>query len=207
MIREIGRWKQIEWDEDAARRVFDYCGGHPLFTRCFASHACEEGARKAIDYPRVEETAKEIQGALRRNEIGNYYSETHLSLFKREEVIASWHDRRIIAGQAWKGQIDSHLDEADIILLLISADFLASDYCYAIEMPRALARHEAGHACVIPVIIRSVDWSSAPFAALQALPKDAKPVTRWGDPDEAWTDVARGLRRAAEERRNRLLPS
>ena len=133
--------------------------------------------------------------------------ETHLSLLRREGIIASWHDRRIIAGQEWKGQIDRHLDEADIILLLVSADFLASDYCYAIEMTRALARHEAGHTCVIPVIIRSVDWSSAPFAALQALPKDAKPVTRWDDPDEAWTDVARGLRRAAEERRKRQPPS
>ena len=61
MIREIGRWKQIEWDENAARRVFDYCGGHPLITRFFASHACEEGRRKAINYSRVEETAKEIE--------------------------------------------------------------------------------------------------------------------------------------------------
>jgi hypothetical protein len=132
--------------------------------------------------------------------------ETHLSLLRREGVIASWHDRRIVAGQEWKGQIDRHLDEADIVLLLISADFLASEYCYAVEMQRALARHHAGEACVIPVIIRSVDWSSAPFATLQALPKDAKPVTKWDDPDEAWTDVARGLRRAAEERRKRRLP-
>jgi AAA domain len=75
MIREIGRWKQIEWDEDAARRVFDYCGGPPLITRFFASHACEEGVLKAIDYPRVEETAEEIQATLRRHEIGNYYRE------------------------------------------------------------------------------------------------------------------------------------
>jgi TIR domain-containing protein len=133
--------------------------------------------------------------------------ETHLALLRREGIIASWHDRRIIAGQEWKGQIDRHLDEADIILLLISADFLASEYCYEVEMQRALARHQAGEACVIPVIIRSVDWSSAPFATLQALPKDAKPITRWDDPDEAWTDVARGLRRAAEEGRKRRPPS
>jgi Cdc6-like AAA superfamily ATPase len=85
MIREIGRWKQIEWDEDAAKRVFDYCGGHPLITRFFASHACEEGALKAIDYSRVEETAKEIQGALRRNEIGNYYSEGVWELLRHDE--------------------------------------------------------------------------------------------------------------------------
>jgi hypothetical protein len=106
-----------------------------------------------------------------------YALETHLALLRHEGVIASWHDRKIVAGQEWKGQIDRHLDEADIILLLVSADFLASDYCYEIEMQRALARHQAGEACVIPVIIRAVDWNSAPFANLQALPKDAKPVS------------------------------
>ena len=133
--------------------------------------------------------------------------EPHLTLLRREGVIAVWHDRRIIAGQEWKGQIDRHLDEADIILLLISADFLASDYCYETEMKRALSRHGAGDACVIPVIIRSVDWIGAPFATLQALPKDAKPVSRWDDADDAWTDVARGIRHAAEEIRKRRLPS
>jgi hypothetical protein len=133
--------------------------------------------------------------------------ETHLALLGRAGVIASWHDRRIIAGEEWRGQIDKRLDEADIILLLVSADFLASDYCYAVEMQRALARHEAGYACVIPVVIRSVDWAGAPFGALQALPKDAKPVSSWVDPDEAWTDIARGIRRAAEEHRKRRLPS
>jgi TIR domain len=133
--------------------------------------------------------------------------ETHLALLRREGVIASWYDRKIVAGQEWKGQIDKHLDEASIILFPISADFLVSDYCYEIETRRALARHQAGEACVIPVIIRAVNWTSAPFATLQALPKDAKPVARWEDPDEAWTDIARGLRRAAEEHRKRRIPS
>jgi hypothetical protein len=82
-----------------------------------------------------------------------------------------------------------------------------SEPYYTIEMQRALARHEAGHAGVIPVIIRSVDWRGAPFAMLQALPKDARPLARWEDPDEAWNDVARGLRRAAEEIGKRRLPS
>ena len=133
--------------------------------------------------------------------------ERHLALLKREGIVASWHDRRIMAGQKWKDQIDKHLHEADIILLLISADFLDSEYCYEVEMQRALARHQAGEACAIPVIIRSVDWSGAPFAKLQALPKDAKAVASWENPDEAWTDVARGLRHAAEELRKRRLAS
>jgi hypothetical protein len=85
MIREIGRWKQIEWDENAARRVFDYCGAHPLITRFFASHAWEEGVLKAIDFPRVGETAEEIQATLRRHEIGNYHREGICELLRDDE--------------------------------------------------------------------------------------------------------------------------
>lgn len=91
--------------------------------------------------------------------------------------IASWYDRRISAGEEWKHQIDAHLEAADIILLLVSADFLASDYCYDIEMRRALERHDAGEARVIPVIVRAVDWTGAPFDRLKILPRDAKPVS------------------------------
>jgi hypothetical protein len=75
---------------------------------------------------------------------------------------------------------------------------LASDYCYELEMRRALTRHDAGEARVIPVILRSVDWQGAPFVRLQALPKDGKPVTSWANEDEAFTDVARGIRSAVE---------
>ncbi len=85
MIREIGLWKDIVWDIDAAQRVFVYCGGHPLITRFFASHACEEGMLKHIDYIRVEETAEEIQTTLRRNEIGNYYKEGVWDLLREDE--------------------------------------------------------------------------------------------------------------------------
>ncbi len=127
--------------------------------------------------------------------------ETHLALLRRQEIIASWHDRQISVGQEWEGQIDRHLEEADIILLLISSDFLASDYCYDIEMQRALARHEAADAVVIPVMIRPVDRTDAPFETLQALPTDARPVTTWDNQDEAWLNVAQGIRQAAERLR------
>jgi len=127
--------------------------------------------------------------------------ETHLALLKREGTLDTWHDRKITAGDEWKRQIDHHLQEANIILLLISPDFIASDYCYDIEMKRALERHEKGEAVVIPVIIRPTDWYGAPFGELQALPKDAKPVTTWENRDEAWLDVARGIRRVAERLR------
>ena len=127
--------------------------------------------------------------------------ETRLKLLQRQGVIASWHDRLIGAGQEWKEQISRNLEQADIILLLVSADFIASDYCYDVEMARALARHKTGKARVIPVIVRDVDWSDAPFAKLQALPRDGKAVRLWSDRDAAWRNVAEGIKKAAEELR------
>ena len=124
----------------------------------------------------------------------------HLSLLQNQGIITGWHDRQIPAGTEWADTIDAHLDSALIILLLISADFMASKYCYGIEMKRAMERHEAGQARVIPIILRAVDWHSAPFGRLQALPKDALAVTSWANPDEAFADIARGIRSIAEER-------
>jgi hypothetical protein len=127
--------------------------------------------------------------------------ETHLSLLRRQGIIQEWHDRQIGAGQEWADAIDENLEAANVVLLLISADFLASHYSYDKEMKRALEKHEAGEACVIPIIVRPVDWAGASFGKLQALPKNAKAVTSWSNRDEAWVDVARGIRKAVEELR------
>jgi hypothetical protein len=116
--------------------------------------------------------------------------EKHLTILKRQGVITGWHDRKITAGQKWAGEIDQHLNTARVILLLISADFLASDYCYEVEMTRALERDDRNEARVIPVILRKVDWQGAPFGKLEALPTDAKPITSWSNLDEAFNDVA-----------------
>ena len=124
--------------------------------------------------------------------------ETHLTSLNRQGVIAGWHYHKITAGQEWVDQIDEHLNTVQIILLLVSADFLASDYCYDKEMNRAMERHEAGEARVIPVILRPCDWHSAPFGKLLALPKDGKPIADWPSRDAAFLDVAKGIRRAAE---------
>ena len=123
----------------------------------------------------------------------------HLSILKRSGVIRDWHDRQITAGTEWAGAIDEHLESARVILLLISSNFLASDYCYDLELKRALERHEAGEARVIPIILKAVDWQGASFGKLQALPKDAKPITSWTNQDEAFTNVAQGIRRAVTE--------
>jgi tetratricopeptide (TPR) repeat protein len=124
---------------------------------------------------------------------------THLSTMKRRGVIQDWHDRRIIAGQEWDKKIDERMNRAAVILLLVSADFLASDYCYDVEVTSAMRRHDAGDAVVIPVILRPCDWQDVPFGKLQVLPKDANPITLWNNQDEAFLDVANGIRRAVEK--------
>ncbi len=123
----------------------------------------------------------------------------HLSLLKREGRIATWHDRQIIPGTDWAKTIDTHLEHASVILLLVSPDFLASDYCYEIEMQRALQRHEANEARVVPIIVRPCDWSHALFAKLACLPRDGKAITTWDNEDLAWNDVTDGIRRVVED--------
>ena len=120
----------------------------------------------------------------------------HLAPLKREGEIHAWHDREIAAGDEWRGQIDEHLEAANLILLLVSSAFLQSDYCFDIEATKALERHARGEALAIPVIIRPCDWTTSPFAELQALPQDGKAITAWRNRDQAWLDVARGLRAA-----------
>ncbi|MFK0207189.1 toll/interleukin-1 receptor domain-containing protein [Agrobacterium sp. NPDC090283] len=123
--------------------------------------------------------------------------EKQLAMLKRQGVIETWHDRRIGAGQDIHASIDDHINTDDIILLLVSADFIASDYCYDIEMQRAMERHERNEAIVIPVILRACDWHSAPFGKLNAVPRDGKPITQWTDIDEAMLQVAKAVREAS----------
>jgi TIR domain len=122
--------------------------------------------------------------------------EMHLSMLKRQGFIEAWHDRRITPGDVLDKTIGAHLERADIVLLLVSPDFLASDYCYEYEMARALERHDAGACRVIPVILRPCDWRHAPFGRLLAAPKDGKPITRWPDSDEAFLDVTQAIKSA-----------
>ncbi len=120
--------------------------------------------------------------------------ETHLKLLQRQGLIQPWHDRRILPGDEWVKAIDDNLNRADIILLLVSADFIASDYCYEIEVKRAMERHEAGEARVIPIILRPVDWRGTPFNKLSWLPQNGEPVTQWRDRDAAWLNVETGIK-------------
>lgn len=124
--------------------------------------------------------------------------EKHLSLLRQQGIVTEWHDRQVVPGSNWAQEIDHRLSTATIILLLVSPDFLASEYCYSVEMQRALDRHQAGNACVVPILLRPVDLAHAPFAMLQCLPSDGKAVTLWRNRDEAFRDVVEGIRKAIE---------
>jgi len=127
----------------------------------------------------------------------------HLEALERSGQIVSWHDREILPGADWEQEIEKNLNDADIILLLISRYFISSNYCYGREMRQALERHKEGNACVIPIIIRPVEWKETPIGALQALPHDGKPITSWRNRDEAFQNVARGTQRAVKAFKNR----
>jgi hypothetical protein len=121
--------------------------------------------------------------------------EKHLSTLKRNKEIEVWNDRELIPGEEWDKEINDRLLDADIILLLISSDFLASDYCNDVEVAKAMEFHESRKASVVPVILRSCDWHRTLFSKLQGLPKDGKPISLWPDVDEAFLEVIKGIRK------------
>lgn len=125
--------------------------------------------------------------------------EIHLATLKRQGVIDTWHDRGITAGREFDREISKELEAADIILLLISPYFIASDYCYDIELKRALEKHTAGEAVVIPVILHPSDWQSLPFGRLTATPLDGKPISDFPNIHAAFLQVNQAIRKAAEE--------
>ena len=136
--------------------------------------------------------------------------EGHLYSLIRQELIILWYDRRIAPGSNWKEEIPKELDEADIILLLISSFFISSDYCYHIEMGRALQRHKEGSAVVIPVFIRAAHYDGLPFADLQGLPPDGRSVSEYENRDKAWVivveEVNRTLKNLNKQRRSQATP-
>ncbi len=126
--------------------------------------------------------------------------ELHLSSLRRRGTLAIWSDKQITAGTDWAQEINAQLEESNLILLLISSNYLASpasDY----EIKQAVKRAQVGNAVVLPIILRPVDWQEPPLSSFQALPSDGKPVVTWTDRDAAWADVARGVRKAVESLR------
>jgi hypothetical protein len=130
--------------------------------------------------------------------------ETSLVMLKRFEGLMGWHFRKIIAGEEWDKEIKGELEKADIILLLISPDFLVSDYCFDIEVKRAIEKHEEGSASVVPVILRQCDWKheKSPIKILQGVPENGIPISLWPDQDVAYQDITEKLKLLIKKKRN-----
>lgn len=122
----------------------------------------------------------------------------HLSMMRRQGILREWYDRCIVPGTDWTKEMHRNLEDSHVFVPLVSADFIASDYCFEVEMRRAIEKHNQGDARVIPVIVRACDWAHPPLVALQPLPQGARPVTSWSNRDEAWNDVTHGIRKAVE---------
>lgn len=123
----------------------------------------------------------------------------HLMSLRHQGLIEVWHDRRIGAGEEWAGQIDENIRNAHIILILISADFIASRYCYEIELAHAMERHGRGEAVVIPVILRPCDWHDLAFGKMQAATRDGRPVVKFPTLDDGFLEVVNSLKLAARK--------
>lgn len=191
-MRKSLNWADERYDKVKAsliaRRLIKPAPGHGGKVR-FAKFPVRDQPKKAlkvfISYSHVDEEVK--------LELGK-----HLYPLTRLGMVDSWDDRQIKPGEEWDGEISKNLENADIIILLISVDFINSRYCYDIELKRAMERYEMREAKVIPVIVRQCLWHHAPFGKLQALPKDAKAVANWGDRDNALTSVAESIFKTAE---------
>lgn len=132
----------------------------------------------------------------------------HLGALKHENLIEAWWDHQILPGSNWSEEIAQHLEEADLILLLVSSAFLNSTYCYEKEMRRAIERHEAGTARVLPILLRSCHWKPAPFAKLQGLPRGMKAIASWptrSKRDAVWAEIVAAIHRTAEDARRSAL--
>jgi hypothetical protein len=116
-----------------------------------------------------------------------------------QNKLQEWHDRRIEAGGNWEREISHELDSANLIFFLVSADFLASDYCLDVEMGRAMARAREGTARVIPVLLKPCLWQESPLSELQIIPRDAQPITLFPNPDAAFAAVAEEVNRVVSK--------
>lgn len=123
----------------------------------------------------------------------------HMASLRRTGEVEEWHDRKIEPGKNWKNEISQHLHNSTIIIFLISASFINSDYCVEVEAKTAFEKHLKGEALLIPIVIRPTHWNDSEFANIQSLPKDSKPVTTWENADMAWLDVVQGIKVALSE--------
>lgn len=162
--------------------------GPAIYVESVADATILEGrrCRVFVSYARVDE--------LHRARL-----EVHLKPLVRDGLIDVWSDQAVAAGADWERDIQHRLATADIVILLVTPDFVASEYCFELELPEVLRRHEEEGLCVLPVLVKSVDLVNLPIGRFQGLPTERWPISAWRDADEAWLQVARGVRKAAQE--------
>jgi hypothetical protein len=178
----------LDWDHDRYDRVREEVFHAGLIARARGRGGSlkpvrklkQEGLKVFVCYSHVDEELK--------NQLI-----THLQPLRQLKKIEYWHDGKIQAGDTWENAITKNLETADLVLLLVSSDFIASRYCFDVELQNAMDRHARKEATVIPVILRSCLWHRTPFAKLQAVPKDARPVREWENIDKALTDAAQSI--------------
>jgi hypothetical protein len=153
----------------------------------------------SIDSPQITDAIEVFISYSQEDENLLNELDKHLSSLRRSHLIRTWNDSKVEAGTDRIQETAKRLKSADVILLMVSANFLASDHRYMVELKQAVHRHEAGEARVIPIILRPVDWYDTPFSALKPLPKDGDPVTLWKNQDEAFLDIAKGIRSVVEK--------
>ena len=124
---------------------------------------------------------------------------SHATPLLRKGNVTVWFDGEIRPGETWDDVIKANLHSADIILMLLSANALASDYFYEQEVKDAVERHKAGTALVVPVVLSACLWQKTPLAEIQGLPRGMKPIISYGNMDEAWNEVVEGLWEMVEE--------
>jgi hypothetical protein len=124
---------------------------------------------------------------------------THLAPLKHQQKISEWHDRKIEPGANWDTEISSQLESAHLILLLVSADFLASEYCFGVEVEKAMSRLKHGEVKVAPILLKPCLWEESRFSEFQIIPRDARPITLWPSVDEAFKNVAGEIRKIVSE--------
>ncbi|MEL6968812.1 MAG: toll/interleukin-1 receptor domain-containing protein [Bacteroidota bacterium] len=123
----------------------------------------------------------------------------HLAILERAKLARIWYDGEIEAGSNWEESIKNAMFEANLVLMLISPDFIASDYCYNVEMSRAISLHDQRSLKIIPVILRPCNWHLSPLGRIQALPQNGLPITEWDSSDKAFTLIVDRIANSLKE--------
>ena len=152
-----------------------------------------------VDFEMVDKKVKVFLSYTHVDEEFKNKLDVHFAPLKRNNKVETWNDRKLVPGTLFDTEIKKHLCEDDVIILLISADFINSDYCYEIEMKKAFERMQNNDAIVIPIILRPCLWQETPLADIQVLPKDGTPISKYEDSDDAYYEIVKSINNRIEE--------